>query len=146
VTFTPLLRAPAIVQWHIAGALVALAPGTAVLFMRKGTRIHRRIGWFWVGAMFLVAITSFWITGIQTGSIQPDPSSLDPNAGDASIRNLGTPRRPHHLASRGDDQLVCLACCGRRFHAAAESPDRPRNVRRLISVVNNAAVSARFAG
>jgi uncharacterized membrane protein len=98
VTFTPLLRAPAIVQWHIAGALVALAPGTAVLFMRKGTRIHRRIGWFWVGAMFLVAITSFWITGIQTGSIQPDPSSLDPNAGDASIRNLGAPRRPHHLA------------------------------------------------
>jgi uncharacterized membrane protein len=52
VTFTPLLRAPAIVRWHIAGALVALAPGTAVLFMRKGTRIHRRIGWFWVGAMF----------------------------------------------------------------------------------------------
>jgi uncharacterized membrane protein len=53
VTFTPLLRAPAIVQWHIAGALVALAPGTAVLFMRKGTRIHRRIGWFWVGAIVL---------------------------------------------------------------------------------------------
>jgi uncharacterized membrane protein len=60
VTFTPLLRAPAIVQWHIAGALVALAPGTAVLFMRKGTRIHRRIGWFWVGA--------FWWRSHRSGS------------------------------------------------------------------------------
>jgi uncharacterized membrane protein len=71
VTLTPLLGAPAIVQWHVAGALAALGLGTAVLFMRKGTRIHRRIGWLWVGAMFAVAITSFWITGIRPGQFSP---------------------------------------------------------------------------
>ena len=67
MTLTPLLGAPVIVQWHIAGALAALGLGTAVLFMRKGTRMHRRIGWLWVGAMFAVAITSFWISGIRPG-------------------------------------------------------------------------------
>ncbi|MEA2759789.1 MAG: hypothetical protein QOH65_2402 [Methylobacteriaceae bacterium] len=71
MSLTPLLGAPAIVQWHIAGALIALGLGTAVLFMRKGTRIHRRIGWLWVGAMFAVAITSFWITGIRPGQFSP---------------------------------------------------------------------------
>jgi uncharacterized membrane protein len=55
------------VQSHIAGALIALALGTTVIFMRKGTRIHRRVGWLWVGAMFGVAITSFWISGIRPG-------------------------------------------------------------------------------
>jgi uncharacterized membrane protein len=67
----PLLGAPTIVQVHIAGALAALGLGTAVLFLRKGTRIHRRIGWLWVGAMFAVAITSFWITGIRPGQFSP---------------------------------------------------------------------------
>jgi uncharacterized membrane protein len=71
VTFTPLLGAPPIVQWHIAGALIALALGTAVIFMRKGTRIHRRIGWLWVSAMFAVAISSLWITGIRPGQFSP---------------------------------------------------------------------------
>jgi len=71
VTVTPLLAAPAIVQWHIAGALAAVGFGTAILFMRKGTCVHRRIGWLWVGAMLGVAITSFWITGIRPGQFSP---------------------------------------------------------------------------
>ena len=58
-------------QLHIAAALGALALGTAVLFLRKGTRTHRRIGWFWVGAMLAVAITSFWITGLRPGQFSP---------------------------------------------------------------------------
>jgi uncharacterized membrane protein len=66
-----LLGAPAIVQWHVAAALGALALGTAVLFLRKGTLVHRRIGWLWVGAMFAVAVTSFWITGIRPGQFSP---------------------------------------------------------------------------
>jgi uncharacterized membrane protein len=71
MTLAPLLGASAIVQLHIAAALGAFALGTAVLFLRKGTRIHRRIGWFWVGAMLAVAITSFWITGIRPGQFSP---------------------------------------------------------------------------
>jgi uncharacterized membrane protein len=71
MTLAPLLGAPAIVQLHIAGALAALGLGTAVLFMRKGTRVHRRTGWFWVATMLLVAITSFWITSISPGQFSP---------------------------------------------------------------------------
>jgi uncharacterized membrane protein len=71
VNLTPLLGAPAIVQLHIAGALVALGLGTAVIFLRKGTRIHRRVGWLWVAAMFGVAMTSFWISGIRPGQFSP---------------------------------------------------------------------------
>jgi uncharacterized membrane protein len=71
MSLAPILGAPAIVQLHIAGALAALGLGTAVVFMRKGTRVHRRIGWFWVGAMFGVAVTSFWITGIRPGQFSP---------------------------------------------------------------------------
>ena len=71
MTLAPLLGASAIVQLHIAAALGALALGTAVLFLRKGTRTHRRIGWFWVGAMLAVAITSFWITGLRPGQFSP---------------------------------------------------------------------------
>jgi uncharacterized membrane protein len=71
MNIAPLLGAPAIVQLHIAGALVALGLGTAVIFLRKGTRMHRRIGWFWVGGMSVVAITSFWITGIRPGHFSP---------------------------------------------------------------------------
>ena len=58
-------------QLHVAGALAALGLGSAVLFMRKGTRVHRRIGWFWVCAMFFAAITSIWITGIRPGQFSP---------------------------------------------------------------------------
>jgi uncharacterized membrane protein len=67
----PLFGAPAIVHLHIAGALAALGLGGAVLFLRKGTRIHRRIGWSWVGALFVAAVTSFWITGIRPGQFSP---------------------------------------------------------------------------
>jgi uncharacterized membrane protein len=71
MNLAPLLGAAAIVQWHIAAALGALGLGTAVLFLRKGTLVHRRVGWLWVGAMLAVAITSFWITGIRPGKFSP---------------------------------------------------------------------------
>jgi uncharacterized membrane protein len=71
MTLAPLLGAAAIVQWHVAAALGALGLGTAVVFLRKGTIVHRRIGWLWVGAMLVVAITSFWITGPRPGHFSP---------------------------------------------------------------------------
>ena len=71
VTLAPILTAPAIVQMHIAGAVAALALGAAVLSLRKGTRVHRRIGWAWIAAMLVVAITSFWITSLRPGAFSP---------------------------------------------------------------------------
>jgi uncharacterized membrane protein len=56
---------------HMAGAVAALGLGAAVLLLRKGTRAHRRIGWAWIAAMLVVAITSFWITGLRPEAFSP---------------------------------------------------------------------------
>ncbi len=71
ISAAPILTAPVIVQMHIAGAVAALGLGAAVLLLRKGTRVHPRVGWAWVIAMLLVAITSFWITGLRPGQFSP---------------------------------------------------------------------------
>ena len=36
---------------HTGAAVLALATGTVVLLQRKGTRLHRRIGWAYVASM-----------------------------------------------------------------------------------------------
>ena len=55
----------------IAIHLVAVAPavilGVIQLAARKGTRAHKALGWLWVLAMALVAVSSFWIFGIDKG-------------------------------------------------------------------------------
>lgn len=35
------------------------------LIAKKGTRSHRIIGWFWMTAMVVVAVSSFWLTGFM---------------------------------------------------------------------------------
>jgi uncharacterized membrane protein len=71
MSLAPILAAPAIVQAHIAAAVSALTLGAAVLFLRKGTALHRRIGWLWIGTMLAVAISSFWITTLRPGQFSP---------------------------------------------------------------------------
>jgi len=46
---------------HLSFALGALAIGTAVLLRQKGTDSHKLLGRAWVGAMLVVAMSSFWI-------------------------------------------------------------------------------------
>lgn len=50
---------------HLSAALPAIALGIAVLMRRKGTPSHKLLGWLWVAAMALVAVSSFWIAGIR---------------------------------------------------------------------------------
>jgi len=47
--------------FHVTCALVALGAGAAVLLRRKGTRIHRRIGWVYVASMLLMNGTGLMI-------------------------------------------------------------------------------------
>jgi uncharacterized membrane protein len=51
----------AVIAFHIAFALGALALGAYVLYGTKGTAKHRLFGRIWVLSLTLVAITSFWI-------------------------------------------------------------------------------------
>lgn len=50
---------------HLAAVLPAVAVGMAQLMLPKGTRWHKALGWAWVGAMAVAAVSSFWIFGIN---------------------------------------------------------------------------------
>lgn len=49
---------PAVLAVHIAAGVVALAVFWLPMVLRKGGRAHRRIGWVFVAAMAVVAVTS----------------------------------------------------------------------------------------
>lgn len=50
---------------HLAAVLPAVAVGLAQLILPKGTRWHKALGWAWVAAMAVAALSSFWIFGIN---------------------------------------------------------------------------------
>ena len=49
------------VALHLAAVLPALLLGAIQLVTRKGTWQHKALGWLWVAAMAVAAISSFWI-------------------------------------------------------------------------------------
>ena len=65
MTFSPLLNAPLAIQWHAIAALLALLLGIAQLLMLKGGLRHRIVGYVWLVAMVVVALSSFLIHEIR---------------------------------------------------------------------------------
>ena len=63
-----ILAASPIIQLHIVGALTALAIGTVLLIGIKGTRVHKTLGWVWVVAMALTAVSSLFIRQVNHGA------------------------------------------------------------------------------
>lgn len=61
MNFAPILTAGPAIQMHIAGALSALLLGAGIFLLPKGTPWHRRLGWAYVAAMLLAAVSSLWI-------------------------------------------------------------------------------------
>lgn len=59
--------APAIIQLHIAAAVLALGIGTALLIGTKGRTLHKVMGWTWVVSMATVAVSSLFIQSIHPG-------------------------------------------------------------------------------
>lgn len=51
---------------HLFFATLALGLGAIMLTRAKGTQSHRRLGWLWVVAMSIVAISSLWIPRFLT--------------------------------------------------------------------------------
>ena len=60
---------PTIIWGHIATILIAVILTPVMLLRRRGDRLHRRLGWVWVSAMALTAILTFWIRGLNQGSL-----------------------------------------------------------------------------
>lgn len=65
MTLQPLLQASPVIQIHAYAAIAALLLGAAVLFRRKGDRLHKLGGRIWVLLMVVVAISSFFIHAIR---------------------------------------------------------------------------------
>ncbi len=57
----PILQAPLAVQIHLFAAIPGFFLGIVVLWNKKGTRLHRRLGRIWVGLMVVVSVGSFFI-------------------------------------------------------------------------------------
>lgn len=53
---------------HLAAVAPAVAISVAQLFMPKGTRLHKAMGWAWVLSMLVIAVSSFWIMEIREGA------------------------------------------------------------------------------
>ncbi len=71
-------RVPPLVWVHLASILAATALTPVMLLRRKGTTSHRKLGYVWVAAMLLTAVTSLFFNtgrpggmGVFTGNFSP---------------------------------------------------------------------------
>ena len=60
-----LLQAPAHIQFHILCAVYALLIGPVAIFRPQRDRLHRWLGYSWVVALALTALSSFFIFGFR---------------------------------------------------------------------------------
>ncbi|KPP85963.1 MAG: putative membrane protein [Rhodobacteraceae bacterium HLUCCO07] len=65
MTLTPFFDSSLVVQLHIVTALAALAIGPVALMRRRRDRLHRTLGYVWVTAMAVTALSSFFIYTIR---------------------------------------------------------------------------------
>ena len=56
---------------HLVAATLALVLGALVLWRKKGDATHRFWGRIWVALMFIVAVSSFFITTIRDDGFSP---------------------------------------------------------------------------
>lgn len=62
---TRLVEASLVLKLHVGGALTAFGTGTALMMGVKGRDLHKRLGYTWVVAMAVTAISSFFLTGLN---------------------------------------------------------------------------------
>ena len=61
INTAPLTDAGWVIQSHVAGAVTSLVLGLVILFLPKGSKLHRKLGWSWVTAMTITTVASFFI-------------------------------------------------------------------------------------
>ena len=52
---------------HAGAALVATCLGATVIAARKGTPLHRLLGWLWVACLVIVSVTAAFIQTLNPG-------------------------------------------------------------------------------
>jgi uncharacterized membrane protein len=62
MTLAPLLDAPALIQLHVAAALLSVVLGPVAVRRRSRDILHRVVGRVWVVSMAITAGSSFWIS------------------------------------------------------------------------------------
>ncbi len=67
----PLAAASMAVKIHVTGAVSAFAIGCILLLAPKGLRLHKTLGWSWIIAMAVTAVSSFFITGLMGSALSP---------------------------------------------------------------------------
>ncbi len=65
IDISHLVDASLMVKLHLAGALTAFVIGAILLRGVKGTGLHRKLGYAWVAAMTLAAVSSFFLVGLN---------------------------------------------------------------------------------
>ena len=65
MSFAPLLNASLLIQIHTLCALIAVGVVIAIFSIRRGSKAHKVLGWIWVIAMAMAALSSFWIHEIR---------------------------------------------------------------------------------
>ena len=53
---------------HLAAVVPAVVIGVVQLASKKGTPLHKRLGWIWVASMIVAAGSSFWIMQLRQGA------------------------------------------------------------------------------
>ena len=71
ISFDPILAASFAIQLHILAATTCFCVGLILLLAPKGFAFHRTLGWTWVAAMAVTAVSSFFITGVMGNSYSP---------------------------------------------------------------------------
>ena len=69
MTLEPLINSTIPISHHTVAGVLASLVGAAQLWLTKGTVIHRRLGYVWVGLIVFVALTGFFI--FETGVALP---------------------------------------------------------------------------
>jgi uncharacterized membrane protein len=62
---------PAIVWFHLVTIVAALGLTPWLLLQKRGTRLHRRLGWTWAAAMMATAVASLFVRGMNHGGWSP---------------------------------------------------------------------------
>lgn len=65
--WTPLIEAGPLVQGHIIAAAASVLLGLIQFVGRKGTRVHKTLGWAWVGLIAVTAGTSLFMRNLNDG-------------------------------------------------------------------------------
>lgn len=71
ISLDPILTASLAIQIHVVAALSAFVVGVILLLAPKGLRFHKTLGWTWVIAMTVTAVSSFFLTGLMGSSLSP---------------------------------------------------------------------------